>query len=53
MAEYFRDQGQDVLLFVDNIFRFTQVQNCLANGRLQIRWFPGQAKQTMMMEECA
>jgi F-type H+-transporting ATPase subunit beta len=24
MAEYFRDQGQDVLLFVDNIFRFVQ-----------------------------
>lgn len=24
MAEYFRDQGQDTLLFVDNIFRFTQ-----------------------------
>jgi F-type H+/Na+-transporting ATPase subunit beta len=24
MAEYFRDQAQDVLLFVDNIFRFTQ-----------------------------
>ena len=24
MAEYFRDKGQDVLLFVDNIFRFTQ-----------------------------
>jgi F-type H+-transporting ATPase subunit beta len=22
MAEYFRDQGQDVLLFIDNIFRF-------------------------------
>ena len=27
VAEYFRDQmGQDVLFFVDNIFRFTQVR---------------------------
>src|ERR671931_1154782 len=24
MAEFFRDQGQDVLLFIDNIFRFVQ-----------------------------
>ena len=24
MAEYFRDEGQDTLLFIDNIFRFTQ-----------------------------
>jgi len=24
MAEYFRDQGADVLLFIDNIFRFVQ-----------------------------
>jgi F-type H+/Na+-transporting ATPase subunit beta len=24
MAEYFREQGQDVLLFIDNIFRFVQ-----------------------------
>jgi F-type H+/Na+-transporting ATPase subunit beta len=24
VAEYFRDQGQDVLLFIDNIFRFVQ-----------------------------
>ena len=24
MAEYFRDAGQDVLLFIDNIFRFVQ-----------------------------
>ncbi len=27
VAEYFRDEeGQDVLLFVDNIFRFTQAR---------------------------
>jgi F-type H+-transporting ATPase subunit beta len=24
MAEFFRDEGRDVLLFIDNIFRFTQ-----------------------------
>ena len=24
MAEYFRDEGRDVLLFIDNIFRFIQ-----------------------------
>ena len=24
IAEYFRDVSQDVLLFIDNIFRFTQ-----------------------------
>jgi F-type H+-transporting ATPase subunit beta len=24
LAEFFRDQGRDVLLFIDNIFRFTQ-----------------------------
>lgn len=24
MAEYFRDQGKDVLIFIDNIFRYTQ-----------------------------
>lgn len=33
VAEYFRDQeGQDVLLFVDNIFRFTQVRNLLTSN---------------------
>ena len=28
VAEHFRDaEGQDVLLFIDNIFRFTQVSH--------------------------
>jgi F0F1-type ATP synthase beta subunit len=28
VAEYFRDaEGKDVLLFIDNIFRFTQVRD--------------------------
>ena len=44
VAEYFRDQeGQDVLLFIDNIFRFTQVHilsrricyNCVTFDRNQ------------------
>ncbi len=26
-CEYFRDEGRDVLLFIDNIFRFTQANN--------------------------
>jgi F-type H+-transporting ATPase subunit beta len=26
-AEYFRDEGKDVLLFIDNIFRFTQANS--------------------------
>lgn len=40
VAEYFRDaEGQDVLLFIDNIFRFTQAgsevcQTYLANLKL-------------------
>ena len=33
IAEYFRDyEGQDVLLFIDNIFRFTQVGGRLARA---------------------
>uniref|UniRef100_A0A8D2M159 ATP synthase subunit beta n=2 Tax=Neoaves TaxID=3078114 RepID=A0A8D2M159_ZONAL len=34
VAEYFRDQeGQDVLLFIDNIFRFTQAGSEVCAGR--------------------
>ena len=37
VAEYFRDQGQDVLFFVDNIFRFTQAGSEVSAllGRIQ------------------
>jgi F-type H+-transporting ATPase subunit beta len=41
VAEYFRDdEGQDVLLFVDNIFRFTQAGSEVSAllGRIPPRW---------------
>ena len=35
MAEYFRDaKHQDVLLFIDNIFRFTQAITCLLSKKV-------------------
>ena len=40
VAEYFRDEeGQDVLLFIDNIFRFTQAGSevCITERFVQ-RW---------------
>ena len=50
MAEYFRDQeGQDVLLFIDNIFRFVQAgsgglgaagPDALARSATSRRWSP-------------
>ena len=37
MAEYFRDvEGQDVLLFIDNIFRFTQAGSSIEDIDLVI-----------------
>ena len=42
VAEYFRDQeGQDVLLFIDNIFRFTQVNISLSFNNGNYRWLWG------------
>ena len=40
VAEYFRDEeGQDVLLFIDNIFRFTQAGSevCTVNKHVSTR----------------
>ena len=38
VAEHFRDaEGQDVLLFIDNIFRFTQV---IFSGFCNVRFSP-------------
>ena len=39
VAEYFRDQeGQDVLLFVDNIFRFTQAGSEVMRKREKLEY---------------
>lgn len=47
MAEYFRDEeGQDVLLFIDNIFRFTQAGSevsALLGRHAVSRWLPADA----------
>ena len=38
VAEYFRDEeGQDVLLFIDNIFRFTQAGSEVTRTQTQIK----------------
>ena len=38
VAEYFRDQeGQDVLLFIDNIFRFTQAGSEVRGDSVQAK----------------
>ena len=48
IAEYFRDyEGQDVLLFIDNIFRFTQARRAFSPvaryWRLHELWGAGRA----------
>ena len=56
MAEYFRDvQGQDVLLFVDNIFRFTQagseVSTLLGRMPSAVGYQPNLADEMGLLQE--
>uniref|UniRef100_UPI0040470B3B F0F1 ATP synthase subunit beta n=1 Tax=Aquiluna sp. TaxID=2053504 RepID=UPI0040470B3B len=56
MAEYFRDvQGQDVLLFIDNIFRFTQAGSEVSTllGRLPsaVGYQPNLADEMGVLQE--
>jgi len=55
IAEHFRDQGQDVLFFVDNIFRFTQAGSEMSAllGRIPsaVGYQPTLATDMGMMQE--
>uniref|UniRef100_A0A8C5VM73 ATP synthase subunit beta n=1 Tax=Microcebus murinus TaxID=30608 RepID=A0A8C5VM73_MICMU len=52
VAEYFRDQeGQDVLLFIDNIFRFTQVSALLGRIPSAVGYQPTLATDMGTMQE--
>lgn len=54
-AEYFRDQGKDTLLFVDNIFRFTQagseVSTTLGRMPSAVGYQPTLATEMGMLQE--
>ena len=55
MAEHFRDQGQDVLLFIDNIFRFVQagseVSALLGRMPSQVGYQPTLATEMGQLQE--
>src|ERR687886_524873 len=55
MAEYFREQGQDVLLFIDNIFRFVQagseVSALLGRMPSQVGYQPTLATEMGQLQE--
>src|SRR5574340_116819 len=55
VAEYFRDEGQDVLLFIDNIFRFTQagseVSALLGRMPSAVGYQPNLATETGALQE--
>lgn len=54
-AEYFRDQGKDTLLFIDNIFRFTQagseVSTTLGRMPSAVGYQPTLATEMGMLQE--
>lgn len=55
MAEYFRDQGRDVLLFIDNIFRFSmsgsEVSALLGNMPSAVGYQPALATEMGELQE--
>lgn len=55
MAEYFRDEGRDVLLFIDNIFRFVQagaeVSSLLGRMPSQVGYQPTLATELGELQE--
>lgn len=54
-AEYFRDQGKDMLLFIDNIFRFTQagseVSTLLGRMPSAVGYQPTLAEEMGLLQE--
>ncbi len=54
-AEYFRDEGKDVLLFIDNIFRFTQagseVSTLLGRMPSAVGYQPTLAEEMGLLQE--
>src|SRR2546428_1766101 len=55
LAEFFRDEGQDVLLFIDNIFRFSQagseVSALLGRSPAAVGYQPTLANEMGMLQE--
>ena len=56
LAEYFRDQGKDILVFIDNIFRFTQagseVSALLGRMPSAVGYQPTLATEMGELQEC-
>lgn len=53
VAEHFRDaEGQDVLLFIDNIFRFTQVGSEPCFAAKNVTYFPSSLSTALLAHFC-